>query len=454
MSLDIRTLALLLAVVTFVTAIALYLFYRLLPETPGLKQAAIGAGCQSLGSILSIARDFIPLEVAIVSSNGLYLLASAFFYQAARLLSDQHAEWKWPGIMIALLLPPFLFFPTNEYLGLRIQLLSIGLALLSFMTTWVLLRDIPAKLPARRGAALAIGGIGLVSVYRLVNTTIHPPGTASFLDKGDQYIIFVWAIVSAIIYAIAMIVMTSERLRETLKQQLSELAIANRIADNALREQKNFLTMLSHEFRTPLGIIKANVDAIFSASPVRDNFTEESLHRISNASTRLTSLVQGCLNDEWISNAVERGQLERSKLDLRQILSALCDEYRVNFSCNTASPVIVQGDRYLIPILFSSLIDNARKYAASADGVNVRCVHQDRQILIEVEDNGPGIPVEERKHIFDKYYRIRNGNKRPGTGLGLFFVKHITEQHGGKIDVEQRTGALFRITLPESGEPA
>ena len=152
MSLDIRTLALLLAVVTLVTAIVLYLFYRLLPETPGLKQAATGIACQSAGSILSIAREFIPPEIAITGSNGLYLLSYALLYQAARLFSGRPADWRCPTLIIILLLPPFALFPTHEYVGLRIMLLSAGVAILSFMVSWTLLKEIPSNLPARRGA--------------------------------------------------------------------------------------------------------------------------------------------------------------------------------------------------------------------------------------------------------------------------------------------------------------
>jgi signal transduction histidine kinase len=442
MNLDLRTLALLLAVVTLVTAVILYLFYRLLPETPGLKQAAIGAGCQSLASLLMIVREFLPPVLAVPASNGLYFLSFAFFYQAARSLSNQASDWRWPGLIIILLLPPFVLFHGNEHLGLRIVLFSAGAAVLTLMTSWILLREIPANLPARRGAALAIGGIGLVSVYRLIVTLINPPGSSAFLDLKNDYLIFIWAIISAIVYAFAMVVMTSERLREALALQLQ-------VADNALQEHKNFVTMLSHEFRTPLGIIKANVDAVFS-SPQQacDAFTEDSLNRIGNATTRLSQLVDGCLNEEWISNAIETGELKLAEIDIRQLLRELCDEYRVNLDCNTSARTVIEGDRHLIPILFSSLIDNAKKYAATDEGVKVRCFAQNELVIVEVEDDGPGIPQQERERIFEKYYRSRTGNKRPGTGLGLFFVKRISEQHGGKIEVEQHQGALFRVILP------
>lgn len=447
MTLDIRTLAILLALMSMAAAVALYLFYRLLPQGPGLKNAAIGAACQSVGSILLISRDFVPPVISIVGANGLYFLSYAFLYQTTREFSDKTTEWRSPAIIIALLLP-FTFLTGHEYVGLRIALNAVGIATLAFMASWVLLKGVPAYLPARRGVAIALLGIGMLSVYRLLNLMINPPGTAAFLDMSNQYPIFIGGIISVFIYAAAVIVMTSERLRVELQQQLKKVEYSRQIADNALREQKNFIAMLSHEFRTPLGIIKANVDAIRATDPVQSTFTDESLSRISNASTRLTTMVDGCLNDEWISNTIEKGELQLQNIDLTATLKTLTSEYGVDFIDNTSGELPLLGDPNLIPILFSSLIDNARKYARTTEGVKVKCSVKGEQVMVEVIDDGPGIPAEEHELVFDKYYRIKNGNKRPGTGLGLYFVKRIAEQHGGKVEIETHDATLFRITLP------
>lgn len=450
MNLDIRTLAILMAITSLAGAVALYLFYRLLPKEPGLRNASIGAAFQSAASILLISRDFIPPVISIVGGNLFYFLAYAFLYQTTREFRNKPTEWKVPGTIVTLLTIPLFFTTANEYLTLRINLSAIGISTLSFMAAWVLTRKGPPHLPAHKGVALALLSIALICVYRIININTKTLSGVPFLDRSDESYVFVWGVISVIIYVVTVIIMTSERLRYELQQQLAEAERSRQVADNALREQKNFIAMLSHEFRTPLGIIRANTDAIREINPATDQFTSAGLSRINNATHRLTSMVNGCLNDDWISHIVEHGDPVLHAIDLQKVLTNLAEEYDVSLDCRIDDPAdfFIAGDPNLIPILFSSLIDNASKYANTSTGVGIRCYHESNYAMIEIRDDGPGISDQELPRIFDKYYRIKNGNKNPGTGLGLYFVKRITEQHQGKITVENHDGALFRVSLP------
>lgn len=446
---DIRTLALLLAVTSFVSALALYLFYRLLPEVPGLKQAAMAGASQAIGSVFLLIRDFIDPMLSIMVSNGGYFIAYAFYYQAIRLFCERPLAWRWPGLIIVSLYPLFLLLPGNEHLSERIILNSLVLGSLTLMTSWVLWKD-EAKLPGRRGLAITFAFIAVISLSRIILRLSEPLGDVAFLDFNSGFMIFIWAIVTSIAVTVGVIVMTSERLREQLKLQLSDVMVARDIAHNALREQKNFLAMLSHEFKTPLSIIKANADAVATIENPPAPFIKESLERIQNTSLRLTGLVNGCLNDEWISHAIENNELSMSTLSLTQVLADLSGEYGVRFIDKSAlASVQIQGDHYLVPILFSSLIDNARKYAHHRDSAEVRLLPVTADaVRVEVFNDGPIIAEQEQERIFDKYYRVQNGRQQSGSGLGLFFVKRIVDQHGGSIKVESRQGTTFIIALP------
>ncbi|WP_299199338.1 HAMP domain-containing sensor histidine kinase [uncultured Amphritea sp.] len=445
---DIRTLVVLFTIVTLVSAVALFLFYRLLSETPGLKYAAMGASCQAMGSIFLIVRDSIDPMLSIMVSNGGYFFSYAFYYQATRLLSNQAAEWRWPGAVIGILLPMFLLFPGNENLGERIVLNSLGISLLSMLPAWMLWKD-KVNLPGRRSMAIIFAIVCLISVLRIISVWFEPIESISFLDLNSAYLIFIWATVASIATTIGLIVMTSERLREQLKHQLNETEIAREIADRLLHEHKNFLVMLSHEFKTPLSIIRANADTAIAIDKQMDPFVKDSLQWIQRSSDRLTELVDTCLNEEWMQYTLEAGELSVERLNLNDILSDLCQEYRVNFVEAIPDRIAeIEGDRSLMTFLFSSLIDNALKYSCNKDLVEVKLFPSNEYRTVEIFDDGPGVEYKFRDRIFDKYYRVQNSQSQSGSGLGLFFVKRIVEKHGGSISVECDHGTIFRVILP------
>lgn len=447
---DIRTLAMLLAVTSLVSALTLYLFYRLLPEVPGLKQAAIAGICQAIGSTFLFIRDFIDPMLSIMVSNGAYFVAYTFYYQAARLFCGRAAEWRWPGLIIVVLYPLLMLLPGKEYLDERIIINSLVLGSLTLMTSWILWKD-EAELPGRRGLAVTFAFIAVISASRIISRLSNPLEGVAFLDFNAGFMIFIWAIIASIAITAGVIVMTSERLREQLNLQLSEVTVAHNIAHNALREQKNFLAMLSHEFKTPLSIIKANADAVATIENPPPSFIKDSLTRIQKTSLRLNSLVDGCLNNEWVSHMIEKNESSLATLNLTELLTDLCREYDIRF-IDQGSPAgtHLQGDRYLLPILFSSLIDNARKYAYHQDSVEVSLLHTADGVTVKIFDDGPGIAEQERDRVFDKYYRGECQKHQSGSGLGLFFAKRIVEQHGGSIFVECQQGTTFTITLPAS----
>ena len=111
----------------------------------------------------------------------------------------------------------------------------------------------------------------------------------------------------------------------------------------------------------------------------------------------------------------------------------------------------VRADRDRLRQVLVNLIDNAVKYSPPGDEVQVEALATNGRVVIEVRDRGPGIPREHQKVIFEKFGRVKLGDKaKPGTGLGLFIARSIAEAHGGSVEVRSApdSGATFTLSLP------
>jgi two-component system phosphate regulon sensor histidine kinase PhoR len=110
---------------------------------------------------------------------------------------------------------------------------------------------------------------------------------------------------------------------------------------------------------------------------------------------------------------------------------------------------VISGDAFHLERVFLNLFDNAIKYSKSQPKIEVNLYEKDNAAVVEITDNGIGIPGDEQKRIFDRFYRVSTGDLHnvKGFGLGLSYVKTIVELHGGKIEVESKPGkgSTFRI---------
>jgi two-component system, OmpR family, sensor kinase len=110
----------------------------------------------------------------------------------------------------------------------------------------------------------------------------------------------------------------------------------------------------------------------------------------------------------------------------------------------------VRGDRERLRQVIQNLVDNAVKYSSAGGRVRVSAIADNGHVLIDVHDEGPGIPPEDQQLIFEKFGRSSGGTAKPGTGLGLFIARSIAEAHGGTLEVESvpDQGSVFRLELP------
>ncbi|MGH1482472.1 MAG: ATP-binding protein [Geminicoccales bacterium] len=225
--------------------------------------------------------------------------------------------------------------------------------------------------------------------------------------------------------------------------------------------QRQFVSMVSHEFRTPLAIIDGNAQRLERR---KASITEEKLGgmlaKIRTSVLRMTDLMESILS----SSRLEDGKIkyEPTNCDVVDLLRDVSNAFR---DLKTGHEIIdnigdlpptITADEKLLRQIFSNLLSNAVKY--SPEGTSVRLTaHRGYQndIVISVSDEGVGIPKHELKELFQRFFRASTSTGIPGTGIGLHLVKHLVEMHGGEIDVESRPGegSTFLIRLPINQPP-
>lgn len=239
-------------------------------------------------------------------------------------------------------------------------------------------------------------------------------------------------------------------LYENLSRTADELAQLNKLKDE-------FLATVSHELKTPLTTIKGFVSVILSGEVGPLNEQQTNFLTVTDQSVnRLTHLISDLLDLSRLNGKVE---MEFQKVNLAELVRSSVSsvllkarEKRVALSNETPRNLPqVRADTRWIGQVMDNLLGNAIKYAGAGANVKITGTDKGEAVVISVEDNGPGIPLEEQKMVFDKFYRGKaSASQVPGTGLGLAISKSVVEKHGGKIWLESKPGkgVKFSFALP------
>jgi two-component system OmpR family sensor kinase len=221
-------------------------------------------------------------------------------------------------------------------------------------------------------------------------------------------------------------------------------------------QQRNFVAMTSHEFRTPLTVIDAQAQRLIK---LKDRLTPNDLleraTRIRSAVTRLTGIMDSLLGDSRLLD--EQAVCHPCDFDPATLLHEVCQLHRETSRGADIReefgelPSTMHGDPKLLFGLFSNLLSNAVKYSAAGSPVDVMArTKPGGGLLVHVRDHGIGIPDRDRAHLFERYYRGTNAVGVAGSGVGLHLVAMVLELHGGAIEVESRAGegSTFIVHLP------
>jgi PAS domain S-box-containing protein len=236
---------------------------------------------------------------------------------------------------------------------------------------------------------------------------------------------------------------------EVLRQSLEK--------EKELGELKSrFVSIASHEFRTPLATIQAASDLLKHYShKMTEQKRLERLNKIQAEVRNMTSLLEEVL----IIGKVEAGKLELhpTPVDLREFCTGIIDDVYYSLGTKHQIDFTYEGSYYdaivdtkLLRQIIDNLISNAIKYSPQGSNISLNLVYQSDRITIEVIDRGIGIPEEDLDQIFDSFYRSRNVGNISGTGLGLTIAKASVDLHGGSLTVESEisVGSTFTVTIP------
>lgn len=221
------------------------------------------------------------------------------------------------------------------------------------------------------------------------------------------------------------------------------------------RQQRNFILSVTHEFKSPLAAIKLSLQTMQKRE--LDKVQKETILRRSLSETeRIHALVDNVLLAAQLDSSTPSVQLERMDFStfIKDTVTAYTErpEQRHRIDYKVDSDIHIRGDDRALTSLLFNLIENAEKYSPEGTLIQVSLTGSVTAAKLMVSDQGSGIPEKERERVFEKFYRVGNEDTRQtkGTGLGLFIVRHIVQQHKGQIRIRNNepSGTIFEITLP------
>lgn len=225
--------------------------------------------------------------------------------------------------------------------------------------------------------------------------------------------------------------------------------------DKLIEQQQNFLLSVTHELKSPLAAIKLSLQTL-----VKRDLPKETQQSLLNNSLkdieRLDALVENMLLATRIENRSYSYPKER--LNFSELVTKISDRLQVH-SCGEEQiiktaiqpNIYLEGDSFTLSSVVNNLVENAVKYSGPCAEVGVSLCQNDGRPVLVVSDKGPGISDEEKMLIFDKFYRVgaEKTRKAKGTGLGLFIVKEVLQQHDADVVVKDNVpqGTIFEVTF-------
>lgn len=325
-----------------------------------------------------------------------------------------------------------------------------------------------ASLAVRYSDNLANSGIQLASFIRItptsdsiqanrekIQTYAIPAGIPSDLSYSAGVLNPEWYLMSMIIPEIGvsifliLIVLLSYTIIWKNLQKQKRLHVM----------KDDFISNITHELKTPISTVSVAVEAIQHFNVIQDtNKTREYLSMAQSELSRLSLLVDKILKTSLFEQ--ERLTMDKQEVDMKAMISRVLEAMKLpmekkkaNLSCDLEpGDFHIMGDESHLTNVLINLLDNAIKYHPGQPNISIQLSKQNYQLNLKVKDDGPGIPKVYQEKIFERFFRVPQGDTHnvKGYGLGLSYVADVITRHQGKINMESHTGAgsTFIIQLP------
>jgi K+-sensing histidine kinase KdpD len=219
------------------------------------------------------------------------------------------------------------------------------------------------------------------------------------------------------------------------------------------QQQQNFLMAVTHELKTPISVIKLNLETLrkYALDP-------EKQRKLMDITLKETSRLNFLTNNILIASQLEGHgyKISKEELDLSDLLRDCIQDFRNRFpdrefTAQIEQDVDIQGDPLLLQMLINNLLENAVKYSPKETAISAMLQRKQNLITLQVADHGNGIADDEKKKVFGKFYRIGNEatRKTQGTGLGLYLCSKIARDHNADISVTNNipNGSIFAVVF-------
>ena len=219
------------------------------------------------------------------------------------------------------------------------------------------------------------------------------------------------------------------------------------------QQQQHFMMAVTHELKTPIAVAKLNLETL-----IKHQLDEQKRSKLLSMTLEETNRLNTLANNILVSSQLEGGRyrIAREEIDFSTLVQSAVQDFVNRFPArkwitNIQEDTDLDGDPLLLQILVNNLVENAVKYSPKTAAIECRLFTKGKTVVLQVADEGPGIPDNEKNKVFEKFYRIGNENTRTakGTGLGLFLCRKIAEDHNATIRVTDNTptGCIFTVSF-------
>jgi len=221
------------------------------------------------------------------------------------------------------------------------------------------------------------------------------------------------------------------------------------------QQQQNFMMAVTHELKTPIAVTRLNLETL-----QKRKLEEEKQQKLITNTLQEANRLNMLCNNILLAAQLDAGAYATNKeeINFSDLVEGCIDDFRNRFpqravAENIGESLYLNGEQLLLQMLVNNLLENAMKYSPKESLIQITLQAEGKELKLTVADEGIGIPDEEKRKIFDKFYRVGNENTRSakGTGLGLYLCSRIVKSHNGYISVtdNQPQGSNFVVTLQQ-----